>query len=66
MTIEERIERVLVAKVPIYRKDIPEKGIVKDCGTSLSIKNSARNALRVTLARDNSLIERYEQELCLQ
>ncbi len=63
MTNEERIDRIIEAKVPIYRHNIPALGIVKDCATNLSIKNEARAALRKRIAQTPELIERYEKEL---
>lgn len=65
MSTEERVDRVIDAKYPIYRKSIPELGIVKDCYTSLSIKNLCRGELRRKLAAAPALIEQYEKELCL-
>lgn len=62
MTNEERIERICDTRVPIYRKDNPALGIVKDCPTNRGIKELARAAIRTRLRAYPEQIEIDEKQ----
>lgn len=60
LILEARILAVLDKKVPIYYKDTPERK--KDCQSQRAMKFYQRDILRMAMARDHSLIDKYEKE----